>query len=967
MGEHQDQGTFSRKPAWLVSLPPCMLAGVGRGSIVAPAGISLGADPVGRPLGSGGGTIHLMQSVAQAQGMQLQDWLDQHCSIVLHGGGQSRRLPAYAATGKPFIPVPVLRWAVGQRLDQSLFDLQRAFIERILAQTSREASLVIASGDVLLQAPGPLPDIPDADIVMVGMDARPEIACHFGVMFCERHDPSHLRFFLQKPSADEIRAHSETHRYFIDCGLWILRERAVQALLDACGWDAQEKAIKPFDLYSAWGPLLGDEHRGATSSLENLRVAVAPVTGGTFHHFGRTHDVIDSVYELQNPPDQAEHVRARLRAPHPRQFIQNASFAHPLGRDQQACIWVENACVPASWRIRDHHMITNIPENSWHVVLPAGICMDMPPLVAGGRVLRLYAMQDAFRGTLQDMETRWLDQPVSSWLQKRGLSFEDANLDPAADIFQAPLFPVVDAQTDVAALTAWMLDGSGSKTSKAIWLQATRVSAAELLVQTDVDALLHERRSRLHAILPVLAHQHKNNMFFQLDLAHFGALWSEAELGVDALPAMEQSLPALQRMHGSMLVSRVAHGQGDLARSAMAEEAAFETLRDEILQAIKQDKQLPACQLLEDQIVWGRSPARVDLAGGWSDTPPYCLEYGGSVLNAAVLLNGQPPIQVFGRRLQEPKLVIRSIDLGLSEELRTYEELATHQSLGSGFAVARAAFALAGFAPSFCSTSYASLEEQLRAFGGGIELTMLAAIPKGSGLGTSSILAATLLGVLADMSGLAWDLPEISRRTLALEQMLTSGGGWQDQIGGLFGGVKLIETHRGLAQTPLLRWAPATFFDLPQMQTCMMLYYTGITRMAKNILGDIVRGLFLNRPEHVEVIHSISAHAQKFYQTLLQHDVDGFAQGLQESWALNQRLDAGTNVPEVQALIDRCGPALAGCKLTGAGGGGFLLMQAKDPDAASWIRQRLQQAPLNGRARFVDWAISAEGLQITRS
>jgi len=963
-----DQGLSDmREPKWLVSLPTCMRDSAARGEQALPDGVACGADPAGRPLGSGGGTVHLLQSVAREAGMHLDAWLQTTCSMVLHGGGQSRRLPAYAAVGKPFVPVPVFRWAVGQCLDQTLFDLQRSFVERIRAQASPGISLVIASGDVLLQDAGVLPDLPDADIVMVGMHARPEDACHFGVLFCERDDPTHLRFFLQKPTADKIRAQSEHFRYFVDCGVWLLRERAVRALLDACGWDADKQAVSPFDLYAEWGPCFGSDPVRQNAAVQDLRVAVAPVPNGRFYHFGRTSDVIDAVYELQNPPQQAEHVQARLHAPHPRQFVQNALFSHPLGRDQQAYIWVENACVPRSWHIRDHHMITNIPDNDWTLDLPAGICMDMPPLQEGGRVLRLYGMDDAFRGALGDPATQWLGVSFAVWLRERGITYADAGLDSQADIQQAALFPVVDAGGDVAALTGWILGLKGAADCKEMWLHAKRVSASDLLQQTDVAELLIERRRRLQSILPILAQQHATNMFFQLDLMHFSRLWREAGLTVEDLPDMDQAGAALQRMHGQMLMSQVAAAYGAQTASEEAEQSAFATLREVVLQRILGDKQEPVCQLLEDQIVWGRSPARLDLAGGWTDTPPYCLEHGGSVLNVAVHLNGQPPIQVFGRLLSEPKLVIRSIDLGLSEELYTYEDVLQYQALGSGFAVARAAFALAGFAPDFCGQSYDSLEKQLQAFGGGVELSMLAAIPKGSGMGTSSILAATLLGVLSDLAGLSWDLPEISRRTLALEQMLTSGGGWQDQIGGLYGGVKLIETERGLEQSPVLRWAPATFFDQPHMQSCMMLYYTGITRVARNILSEIVRGLFLNRKEHLDVIRTIGAHAWQFYQVLLQNDVDGFAEGLRESWRLNQLLDKGTNVPEVAALIARCGPALAGCKLAGAGGGGFLLLQAKDPDAAAWIRANLEKEPINARSRFVDWAVSNDGLQITRS
>ncbi len=145
--------------------------------------------------------------------------------------------------------------------------------------------------------------------------------------------------------------------------------------------------------------------------------------------------------------------------------------------------------------------------------------------------------------------------------------------------------------------------------------------------------------------------------------------------------------------------------------------------------------------------MWGRSPVRLDLAGGWTDTPPYCLEHGGKVVNLAVNLNGQPPIQAFAKLSPRPELVMRSIDLGAEQRVSTYEELASFAQPGSEFAVAKAAFALAGFLPRFhAAGGYRSLREQLEDFGGGIEVSLLCAVPKGSGLGTSSLLAATVLG-----------------------------------------------------------------------------------------------------------------------------------------------------------------------------------------------------------------------------
>ena len=337
------------------------------------------------------------------------------------------------------------------------------------------------------------------------------------------------------------------------------------------------------------------------------------------------------------------------------------------------------------------------------------------------------------------------------------------------------------------------------------------------------------------------------------------------------------------------------------------------------------------------------------------------------MLNVAVELNGQPPIQVFIRRSTECRIVVRSIDLGISETMSTYEDIADYARLGSGFAIARAALALAGFHPEFTDRANKSLEAQLRASGGGLELSLLCAVPKGSGLGTSSILAATVLGALADFGGLNWDRAELMDRTLALEQMLGSGGGWQDQAGGVYPGVKLVETAPGFDQQPRVRWLPADFLGAPENAGRMLLYYTGLTRVAHSVLGEIVRGLFLNRGNVIETVGEIGENALGGYEAFQRQDMNAVAEIVRNSWMLNQRLDRGTNTPMVQAILDACGDDLAAAKLLGAGGGGYLLMFARSADAAARIRTRLEDRPPNPRARFVSASVSGTGLQITRS
>jgi galactokinase/mevalonate kinase-like predicted kinase len=280
--------------------------------------------------------------------------------------------------------------------------------------------------------------------------------------------------------------------------------------------------------------------------------------------------------------------------------------------------------------------------------------------------------------------------------------------------------------------------------------------------------------------------------------------------------------------------------------------------------------------------------------------------------------------------------------------------------VGSPFSIPKAALALAGFGSQ-------DLKQELQAFGSGIELTLLSAIPAGSGLGTSSILAATVLGALNDFCGLGWDKNEIGHRTLMLEQMLTTGGGWQDQFGGVLGGVKLLQTGRGFEQTPQVRWLPNDLWTQPEYRPCHLLYYTGITRTAKQILAEIVRRMFLNDNAELRLLRDMKAHTMEMYEAIQQNDFRRMGFLMRKTWQQNQALDSGTNPAAIAALTDLIDDLCLGYKLPGAGGGGYLYMMAKDPEAAARVKQILTEHRQNKNARFVDLSLSTTGLQISRS
>jgi len=535
------------------------------------------------------------------------------------------------------------------------------------------------------------------------------------------------------------------------------------------------------------------------------------------------------------------------------------------------------------------------------------------------------------------------------------------------DIQALPLFPVLEDLDRVPALVAWLL-GVGSSVVQAAgrsyWLKGRRVSADDLMAKANLPRLFAQRKVFMQENLKGLKANGSKSVFYQLDLEHVAKLWVASGHALEPKAFVADALD-FKEMQEWMFRSRVKELQGLPYKEE--ELMAFRLLRNRFLKLAVQDKVCPKRSVFPDQIVWGRSPIRVELAGGWTDTPPYSVVNGGKVVNVSFRLNGQDPLQVYVRRTDALTITLRSIDLGTSEVIRDWERLALYDRIGNEFSITKAALSICGFSPDFCRVRYVSLEKQLAAFGGGLEVSTFAAIPKGSGLGTSSILSATILSAVADFCGLGWSRKTVCEKALVLEQMLTSGGGWQDQYGGAMAGVKLLESEPGIGQEIYVKWGPERLFKAPESKDRMLLYYTGITRVAKHILGNIVKSMFLNEKKNLAVLEAMKGHAEHTFGAIQRGDLEALAADVNRSWEMYKQLDAGTNPPAVAALIERIAEACSCCKLCGAGGGGYLFIIAKDRDAAVRIREELTQNPPNENARFVSLDLSEEGLVVTRS
>jgi galactokinase/mevalonate kinase-like predicted kinase/NDP-sugar pyrophosphorylase family protein len=1024
------------------------------------------ADPGGRRVGSGGSTIYCLLRILDLEtcvrgkrGVRVdpKTWteiLGRLRVLVVHAGGDSRRLPPYGPCGKIFVPVP---GESGGAAGTTLFDSLIPTYLKLPRPDSGGGQVVVASGDVLLDFDAEDVVFKGHGITGVGALVSPDVAKNHGV-YCQQ-EGGRVRKFLQKPSIAkqvESGAVSPHGQAVLDIGILNFDAFAAVRLLELCdiredrkgqgaliwaGPLARSIEMTGLDIYREICCALGkdtsfsgyvDEVMGAESRLD--RVALRSVYRGLravpFHvhlvprlrflHFGTLQDLIESGRSLMlsEMADSEKGTSVVINSRVGRRGV-------ILGKNA----WVEGCRIEGSLTLAGENVVVGVDVANPLALLP-GACLDV--IEGKGRdgrrgwFVRAYSANDAFHLGI-DKGARLCGLPVPEWLQAMGADPADVwrGERNAAErtVWNGRFFPLIRGKNECRRWF-WLLGpGNATARQKEEWLSSDRYSFGEIAVRADLDAF-HSRRLRIrsehvHETLSrvfgpeselsaaeiaffIQSSERDERVQWVIAIVREAIRSHEAAKTRQSLESLE--LPRILHTLGSVLLriassadkeksGGVRHIAADLLAGLTAAEksslselglsmeraarlkvwatemkaSAFRQLSQTIVFRSGERPAPPKNVLRSDEIVWGRAPARLDLGGGWTDTPPYSLDCGGCVINAAVNLNGQAPIQAYARVIDKPEIRINSIDHSTRVVVKTLEELLDYRKAGSQFALAKAALALAGFAPGSAAwpAGARTLDGMLRYFGGGIELTTLAAIPSGSGLGTSSIMGAVLISIIGRLVGRPLATRELFNSVLKLEQELTTGGGWQDQIGGAIEGVKMITAGKGLVPDPRIHFVPADLLDPAANGGRTLLYYTGLRRLAKNILHDVV-GRYLDRDRSaMETLRRLHAFPPLMAEAMGMMDMKRFGELIDLAWRLNVDLDPDHTTPVIEELRARIRPHVWGAKLLGAGGGGFLLMVCRSAQDAETSRRMLEKRPPNDKARFFDYSISKTGLVVT--
>jgi fucokinase len=483
------------------------------------------ADRDGRRVGSGGSTLQCLAEVLRrerqpgddrARTFSAEATLCRLRILVVHAGGDSRRLPAYSPCGKIFIPLPGETHSV---LGYTLFDrLVAAFLD-LPAGAPGAGQVVIASGDALIRFDPAAVRFGAPGITAIGAPASPEEAARHGV-FCPNADGS-VRLYLQKPDLNAQRqagAIGRDGRTVLDAGVMSFDGGAAARLLSAFRTPAAREAVLShgIDLYREVCCALGTETtlahyigtaRASGSRLDEALLAslfaelhpiplhVQSLDGCGFLHFGSTSQLISSGLELVEQDQGAPPATTVLA-------IDNEVRAGGGIEGREA--WVEGCRIGAPLHLRGRNVVAGVDVLD-PLELPEGACLDISSGLdrTGGQVyfIRCYGVDDTFKRPVVDGAT-FCGKPLAEWLLAAGAPvsgiWDEATPESERTLWNARIFPA-EREHGAFRRWLWMFDAaSATPAQKLEFDSADRYSSAEIAIRAD-HTTFYARRTALRA------------------------------------------------------------------------------------------------------------------------------------------------------------------------------------------------------------------------------------------------------------------------------------------------------------------------------------------------------------------------------------------------------------------------------------------------------------------------------------
>lgn len=783
-------------------------------------------DPEGKRVGSGGATFQVMRYIAEQEPERENPFKNRRI-LVIHSGGDSKRVPQYSAIGKLFSPVPR---ELPDGRSSTLFD---EFIVGMSGVPSRiQEGMLVLSGDVLLLF-NPLQIDAQLDgAAAISIKEPVATGKNHGVFLNDGHD--YVKCFLHKQTEERLRemgAVNKAGNVDLDTGAVLFGSALLQALFRLISTEGKvdEKKFRQFcneearisfygdflyplandstleDFYkeAAEGQLNEALHECRTqiwNAIHHFSMKLLCLSPAEFIHFGTTRELRSLVTK---DVQDYEFLDWKMQV---NSAVQKEGFAaHNAYVGSRAKIgkeaYLENCYILGNSEVGDGTVLSHVRIMDRKI--PEQIVMHGIELTGGKKVIRIYGVPDNPKGKYPG-EVSFLGTTLNQFMTQNEVMKEELWKGEETYLWFADLYPVCDDwedALDMAEIIYKMAHGTATEEEISRWRESERMSLYSSFNAADIEASCDQERFLENRILAkCFIRKLEQGMYYADALKIFGKRGISKEIFKLLIEDAEEAGFSLKiRIYHavSCYMKKTRTIYDDLHYDAL-ENDCFGTIQEAIYE--EAEKKLPdsaGYRIVKDQVDIAL-PVRVNWGGGWTDTPPHCNEKGGVVLNAAMKLRGIYPVQITVKRLDELHVEFESKDIGVYTTVDSAAEIQDCHNPYDSFALHKAALIACGIIPV---KEEADLQEILKRMGGGIYLsTQVYGVPKGSGLGTSSILSGACVKGIFEFLGQERTDAEIYDVVLGMEQIMSTGGGWQDQVGGLTEGIKLISTKPGIAQ-----------------------------------------------------------------------------------------------------------------------------------------------------------------------
>ena len=886
-------------------------------------------DEGNQRVGSGGATLSVIRKIKELEGK-----FEGLRILVIHSGGDSKRIPQYSALGKLFSPVPRM---LPDGRSSTLFD--EIIISMSTVATRIQEGMVLLSGDVLLLFNPLKINFSLSDVGCLTFKIPPEIGKNHGVFLSGKD--GYVKKCLQKRSVEtlkEVGAVDENGFVDIDTGAIIFSTKYMEVLYSLIDNDKKYldlvnskvrlslyiELLFPLALDSTLELFLKEKPEGEMCDeliearkkiwdlikKNNLKLKQIKLSPSAMIHFGS----IPEIMNLMNKEmDEYRDIGWNNIINSSSDNVSSYNSILTPGCQVGENVYVEISYIHKNAIIGKNVLLSFIEIND--EIIPDDVVLHGLKQNNGKIVCRIFGIND------NPKEEKLFGKEISSL--PFGLS---------GNLWNAALYPECDTIKEAvsSALNIYKIVNNEGNIEE--WKKYNRKSLSSGFNDADSYSLIEWGRKMSDLVkcgkIERLIYDKKN-------IENAKGLFNTNKLDIEQENWLEEKLKRVD--FGKKI--RLLYYLGTAINDEKLINRSFSEIKNAIItESLDGLKFNESCKIVKEKNKV-TLPLRVNFAGGWTDTPPYCLEKGGKVLNAPILLDGNRPVEVCIQKIKQKKIIFESKDLDERHEFTTISELQDVDDPFEPFSLQKASLLVCGIIPK----EGGDFNEILERFGSGFSLSSeIIDTPKGSGLGNTSILAAACTKAVLEFFGIQFTENDLYNYVLAIEQIMTTGGGWQDQVGGISKGINLITSNPGIKQIITKKKLNISDKAIEQLKNRFCLIYTGERRLSRNILKEVVQRYIGNVGDNIRALDKIKELADEMSFALESGNIDLFASLLNCHLEYSKMIDSGTTNGLIEKIFDVIDDLIDGKMVCGAGGGGFLQVILKKKITKEMLHNKLR-------------------------